>query len=102
MKLALPLKTVATLAEVLSVLQEERTDVIVLGRPQKMSGAAADNQAWLKFFSDLKERSGKAVELVDERLTSLAADALDGSDEEKAGRDEIAASLILQGYLDKL
>jgi len=101
-KLALPLKTVATLAEVLSVLQEERTDVIVLGRPQKMSGAAADNQAWLKFFSDLKERSGKAVELVDERLTSLAADALDGSDEEKAGRDEIAASLILQGYLDKL
>jgi putative Holliday junction resolvase len=100
-KLALPLKTVATLAELLNVIKEEETDVIVLGQPQKMSGAAADNQLWLSFLEQLKERSGRLVELVDERLSSLAADALDGSTEEKAGRDEIAASLILQDYLDK-
>lgn len=100
-KLALPLKTVATLAEVLGALKEEETDIIVLGDPQKMSGAAANNELWLSFLAQLRERSGCSVELVDERLSSLAADALDGSDEEKAGRDEIAASLILQDYLDK-
>ena len=39
--------------------------------------------------------------LLDERLSSLAADALSGEDRDKAGRDEIAATLILQDYLDK-
>jgi len=101
-KLALPLKTVATLAEVLGVLQEEETDIVVLGRPQKMSGAAADNPAWLNFYGELKERGGRRVELVDERLTSLAADALEGTDAEKAERDEVAAALILQSHLDQL
>jgi len=101
-KLALPLKTVATLAEVLGILQEETTDIVVLGQPDKMSGAPADNPAWLKFYEDLKERGGRRVELVDERLTSAAADALDGTAAEKAERDEVAAALILQSYLDRL
>lgn len=100
-KLALPLKTVATLGDVLNVINEEEINVVVLGCPQKMSGAEANNPAWLDFLEELKERSGRRVELVDERLTSLAADALGGEEKETAGRDEIAASLILQGYLDK-
>lgn len=100
-KLALPLKTVANLAEVLSVLKEEETDVIVIGAPQKMSGEAADNPAWVSFVAQIKEKSGLPVETVDERLSSLAADALGGEDKETAGRDEIAASIILQSYLDK-
>jgi len=100
-KLALPLKTVASLAELLSVLKEEKPDMIIIGAPQKMSGAAADNPAWLNFLAQLKAKSGLPVETVDERLSSLAADALGGEDKETAGRDEIAASIILQGYLDK-
>ena len=99
--LALPLKTVSSLSDVLVALKEEETDVVVLGDPRKMSGAVADNPAWLNFFEQLKERGGRKVELVDERLSSLAADALEGSDEEKAERDEIAAAIILQSYLDK-
>ena len=99
--LALPLKTVATLAEVLSVMREEETDVVVLGDPRKMSGAEADNALWLKFLEQLKERGGRRVELVDERLSSLAADALEGEEEDKAERDQIAAALILQAYFDK-
>jgi RNase H-fold protein (predicted Holliday junction resolvase) len=55
---------------------------------------------WLDFVKQLRELSGKRVELVDERLSSLAADALAGEEAEKAGRDEIAATLILQDYLD--
>ncbi len=101
-KLALPLRTVGTLAEVLTAMREEETDIVVLGDPRKMDGGAADSAQWLIFLEQLRERGGRRVELVDERLSSLAADALEGSDEEKAGRDEIAASLVLQQYLDKL
>jgi putative Holliday junction resolvase len=100
-KLALPLKTVANLAEVLSVLKEEETNVIIIGAPQKMSGEAANNPDWVNFVAQLREKSGLLVETVDERLSSLAADALGGEDKETAGRDEIAASIILQSYLDK-
>jgi putative Holliday junction resolvase len=100
-RLALPLKTVATLAELLAVMDEEKIDVVVLGAPQKMSGATADNPAWQNFLTRLKEQGGRPVELVDERLSSLAADSLAGKKTEKAGRDEIAATLILQNYLDR-
>lgn len=99
--LALPLKTVASLVEVLAVLKEEETNIIVLGDPQKMNGEVANNPLWLNFYGQLKERSGLKIELIDERLSSLAADALGGEDKEKAGRDEIAAALILQNYLDR-
>lgn len=101
-KLALPLVTVSNLADILKVISEERSDVIVVGNPVKMSGAQADNPSWLSFLAQLKEKSGKPVELVDERLSSLAADALGGSDAERAGRDEVAATIILQQYLDGL
>ncbi len=100
-KLALPLKTVSTLAELLGVIKEDEINVIVLGDPRKMTGAEANSELWLNFLEQLRKRSGCAVELLDERLSSLAADALGGTDEEKASRDEIAATLILQDYLDK-
>ncbi|MFA6995260.1 MAG: Holliday junction resolvase RuvX [Patescibacteria group bacterium] len=99
--LALPFKTVATLAEVLNVIKEEEIDIVVLGDPQKMSGAEASNPLWLNFYDQLKARSGRRVELFDERLSSLAADALEGTISEKAERDEVAASIILQDYLDR-
>lgn len=98
--LALPYKTVATLAEVLEEIKSEKIDVIVVGSPKKMSGAEANNKDWVKFIEQLKERSGIEIKLLDERLSSLAADALSGEYKDKAGRDEIAATIILQDYLD--
>ncbi len=98
--IALPFKTVSNLAEVLTAVKEEEIDIIVIGSPKKMSGEAANNPLWLSFVSELKARSGKPVNFLDERLSSLAADALSGEDKEKAERDEIAATIILQDYLD--
>lgn len=98
--IALPLKTVSTLAEVLAVIREEKIDAIVIGSPKKMSGEAANNPLWLNFVEQLRKESGKNVNLLDERLSSLAADALAGGDKEKAERDEVAATIILQDYLD--
>ena len=99
--LALPYKTVASLAEVLFEIINEDIDLVVIGSPKKMSGEAANNKEWEKFVTQLKAKAGVEVELLDERLSSLAADALSGEDKDKAGRDEIAATLILQDYLDK-
>jgi len=100
-EIALPLKTVSTLAEVLAVIESEDISDIVVGRPKKMSGAEADNPAWKEFVRLLEERANRPVVFFDERLSSLAADALDGTTEEKAPRDEVAAAIILQDYLDR-
>ena len=100
-KLALPLKTAANLAEVISTIEEEKIDIIILGDPRKMSGAETDNSVWRHFYEQLKTRSGHLVELYDERLSSLAADARTQEDPEQAAkRDEVAASIILQDFLD--
>lgn len=98
--IALPFKTVSNLTELLTVIAEEEIDEIVLGSPKKMSGEAANNPLWLDFVSQLKLKSAKPVNFLDERLSSLAADALSGEKKEKAERDEIAATIILQDYLD--
>jgi putative Holliday junction resolvase len=98
--LALPFKTVATLNELLEVIKEEEIDEIVLGSPRKMNGDVANNPLWLSFVEELKAKGGKPVNFLDERLSSLAADALGGEKKEVASRDEIAATIILQDYLD--
>lgn len=98
-RLSLPFRTAASLNEVLNFLEEEKIDAIVIGAPQKMSGAAANNPHWQRFLVGL-QKSKKEIILLDERLSSAAADALFGTKKEKAGRDEIAAALILQQYLD--
>jgi len=101
-EIALPLKTVTTLAEVLAAVEAEGITDLVVGRPQKMSGEEADNPAWKEFVRLLEERIKRPVALFDERLSSLAADALAGEPAEKAPRDEVAATIILQDYLDRV
>lgn len=98
--LALPFKTVANLDEVLEVIKKEEINCVVVGDPIKMGGAVANNPLWLDFMTKLKALAPCKVEVLDERLSSLAADAKFGSKKDKAGRDEIAASIILQDYVD--
>lgn len=101
-KLALPFTTVPDLEAVLRVIKEEEITEIVLGSPQKMSGAAANNPLWQEFVTALGVKTACPVRFIDERLSSLAADALPGRKRDKAGRDEIAAAIILQAHLDCL
>ena len=100
-RVALPWQTVANLQAVLEAVAEEEIGLIVLGAPRKMGGGEANNPLWLNFFQGLKKAAPCPIELRDERLSSLAADALPGSRKQKAGRDEIAAVLILQEFLDR-
>jgi putative Holliday junction resolvase len=101
--LALPFKTVASLDALLQVINEEEIDELVLGVPLKMSRPEDSlNPEFYKFASQLASKSRLLIHQVDERLSSLGADALIGNKKTKAGRDEIAAALILQTYLDQL
>lgn len=101
-KMAIPFKTVAGAKEVAEIAREEAADVLVLGQPIKMRGAGEGlDRNFSDFLDELKNILPEMkIELVDERLSSKAADALPGGDL-KASRDEIAAMIILQEYLDK-
>lgn len=102
-KIASPYSTVNTKEGILDIIKEEEIDCLVIGKPVSM---ADPNLPLSKRFEDfikfLKEKTEVKIELLDERLSSKAADALAGDKKTKASRDEIAAMIILQEYLDKI
>jgi len=102
-KMSMPFKTVANAREVAEVVREETVDVLILGKPIKMRGESDGlDQNFVNFLEELKKLMPEMpIELIDERLSSKAADALPGG-ELKASRDEVAAMLILQEYLDRM
>ena len=100
--LALPLGTVPDLAGVLQVVLEEEITKIIIGCPYKLAGLEESlNPSFVKFAALLEKQVVIPVIKIDERLSSLAADAMGGPKKMRAGRDEIAAALILQTYLDQ-
>lgn len=101
-RLALPFMTVSDLRSLLAVIKAEEVALVIIGSPRKMAGEAASNPIFLNFLNELKSKSPVPVVTVDERLSSKAADALIGNKRDKAGRDEIAATLFLQDYLENL
>ncbi|HPY99486.1 MAG TPA: Holliday junction resolvase RuvX [bacterium] len=100
-RLALPFMTVTDLRSLLAIIEAESVALVVVGSPRKMAGDEASNPLFLHFLKELKSKSTVAVVTVDERLSSKAADALAGGKRDKAGRDEIAATIFLQNYLDQ-
>ena len=96
-------QTLARISELASMYQAE---TIVLGYPRNMNATIGERaEATLAFGRMLKKRTSLPVILWDERLTTVAADRVmdeTGVRDHKAYVDEIAAMLILQGYLDRL
>jgi putative holliday junction resolvase len=98
--MALPLTTVSDLPSLLAVVAEEQIDLIVLGQPLSLSGGPLLSERFKSFRDELEKLSGVEVVLIDERMSSRAADAMGGEKKQRASRDELAAMIILQGYLD--
>ncbi|MEK7557586.1 MAG: Holliday junction resolvase RuvX [Patescibacteria group bacterium] len=100
-KIAIPFKTVKNIEEVLQVIVDEEINIIIVGKPLSIVNYKLQitNEKYNKFIKDLKDKSNLQIELIDERLSSKAADALIGDKKVKAKRDEVAAMLILQLYL---
>jgi putative Holliday junction resolvase len=97
-----------TLARIEELIVEYEVDEIVLGYPKNMNDTLGERiQKTLEFKEMLERRTGLAVQLWDERLTTVAADkammeAGIRREERKEHVDKIAAVFILQGYLDFL
>lgn len=96
-----------TLARIEALIEEYEVETIVLGFPKNMNDTLGERaQFSLEFKEKLERRTGIPVVMWDERLTTVAADkAMMEAGIRRENRkdyvDEIAACLILQGYLDK-
>ena len=95
-----------TLARIEALIEEYKIERIVLGYPKNMNNTLGERAAKTEEFkAALERRTGLPVILWDERLTTVAAERVlmeQGVRREhrKETVDQIAAALILQGYLD--
>ena len=96
----------STIKEIKDLVEEYNIKKIVLGLPKNMNNTTGDRaEKSLEFAEMLKKRTGLPVVMWDERLTTVAAEQVlmeSGVRREhrKEYVDQIAASMILQGYLD--
>lgn len=96
-----------TLIERLTKLtREQEATALVVGLPRRLDGRLGpEAEAALGLADQLRRATGLEVTMVDERLTSAAAErALLSSGASRARRrrlsDQVAAALILQTFLD--
>lgn len=93
--------------EVVKLVDLEKIDAIVLGFPKNMNNSIGPKgELSLKFKKELEKKLSIPVYLQDERLsTKSATDLLISGNVSRRGRkkvvDSVAATIILQTYLDK-
>lgn len=96
----------ADLAELIRLAQDREVDRFVLGLPLNMDGSEGPRALATRKFGDaLAKTSNLTIIYQDERLTTVAAErSLLEADVSRSKRreviDQVAASLILQGWLD--
>jgi putative Holliday junction resolvase len=109
--LAHPLETLPgnrdTAKRIVEIIRERKIDKIVVGVPRHMSGEIGEAaKEALEFANKLRAQVPCPVETWDERLTTVAAErALRGAGKKSRKTrniiDQVAAQMILQGYLDR-
>ncbi|MEY5027552.1 MAG: hypothetical protein RLZZ244_3080 [Verrucomicrobiota bacterium] len=106
-----PLETVAAtqkpLERIVSLIGERSVDVVVLGLPKNMDGTQGPAAQKVRVFGEALAARVPGVRLVywDERMTTVAAqrslhEAGRNAKNSRAVIDQVAAQLILQGWLD--
>ena len=97
-----------TLARIEQLIGEYEIERIVLGYPKNMNNTVGERgEKTQEFKVALERRTGLEVILWDERLTTVAAERVLSEsgvrrENRKKSVDQIAAAMILQGYLDSL
>jgi putative Holliday junction resolvase len=92
--------------DVLGVATERSAGRIVVGVPRRLDGtASAQTERVQVFMGALKQATTLAVEGWDERLTTVQAERVlvEGNvrrADRKQKRDQLAATILLQSYLD--
>lgn len=109
--LAHPLETISAALDapkqIARVVRERKIDIVVVGIPKKMDGEVGKvAEEVLRFVEKLRGALPCEVVTWDERLTTVAAQRVlreSGKRERESRRviDQVAAQMILQGYLDR-
>ena len=94
--------------QLIEIIQKNGVMEIVIGHPRSLSGQLGEMAKEVEAFAaELGTRTGKPVHLWDERFTTSEAEKfLISADvrrsKRKEVRDQLAAALILQGYMEHL
>lgn len=94
------------LEEIAALAKEHCVELLVVGLPLNMNGSQGESaQNALDFAEAMREKTGLPVEMKDERGTTVSAhNYLNTTDtrgkKRKAVVDAVAATIILQDYLD--
>ncbi len=97
-----------TLARICEIIEEYGVDKIVVGNPKNMNNTSGERvERTAEFCEKLSHRTGLEIVMWDERLTTVSAmnvlkDGKVRREDRKEFVDKLAASIILQGYLDYL
>ena len=104
-RLAVPLEVVpasAAFPAIRSIVQREGIEGIVLGLAISMDGVEREQAALARKLGDRLERTlGLPVIYEDERLSSAAAERTRIDPRDRKPRDDIAAALLLQQFIDR-
>lgn len=112
--LASPLTTVRAepraraLAELSKLVRDYEVAELVVGLPLTLSGEVGPQAMLVRVFAEqLQSALGIPMQLFDERLTTVAAERMMidlgmKPEQRKARIDEVAASIILQDFLDSI
>ena len=104
----LPAEPAATLpSRIAKVARDSEAARIVVGLPKRLDGSRGPEAKAAQQLADaVRKESGLPVELVDERLTTVAAERslIAGGvrrDKRRLSVDRVAATLMLQAHLDR-
>lgn len=92
--------------ELAEIAEKYQVTEVVVGLPKRMDGTLGPQaEKVLAFGEELKRRLGLPVKFWDERLSTAEAERLllqadQSRRRRKKVRDKVAATIILQGYLD--
>lgn len=90
------------------IIKENKVEKVVVGLPKNMNNTIGpQSEKVIKFSEKLKNKFKVEIEYVDERMTTLMAEQvlIEGSvrrENRKKYIDKIAATYILQSYLDRI
>ena len=104
----LPAEPAATLpSRIAKVARDSEAARIVVGLPKRLDGSRGPEAKAAQQLADaIRKESGLPVELIDERLTTVAAERslIAGGmrrDKRRLSVDRVAATLMLQAHLDR-
>lgn len=93
---------------VAELIKSNEVGLLVIGLPLKLDGSESDSTIMAKEFAEkIQKFSDVKIEFQDERLSTVSAERIliEGNvrrEKRKGVVDKIAATIILQNYLDKL